>query len=390
MLIALVAMLVQTRCVGWWVVAIGVVIGAVDRHLSPPQSQDDGDAADGRALQRRGRRRRGADFDARVSAYLRSGATALDAVVAVSLVLSAIIGSISFAGSIIAFLKLQEADDRPADHLSRPAGRQRARLARDRRAWRSGSSRRSACCRPGCFIALLAGALLLGVLFVLADRRRRHAGRHLAAQLVHRPRRRDHRLRARLNVLIICGALVGACGTLLTVAMGKAMNRSLTNVLFGAFGAARRYASRAASRRAAANPQRQRRRRRGRCSPTRSKVIFVPGYGMAVAQAQHSVKALADQLEKRGVEVMYAIHPVAGRMPGHMNVLLAEANVPYNQLLDMDDINPEFPTDRRGAGHRRQRRHESGRAQRGELADLRHADSRRRQGRTTSSCSSAR
>jgi NAD(P) transhydrogenase subunit beta len=143
------------------------------------------------------------------------------------------------------------------------------------------------------------------------------------------------------NVLIISGALVGASGTLLTVLMGKAMNRPLTNVLFGAFGAAGGTEVAAAS---------------GGAQQVRSttvddvavmlayanQAIVIPGYGMAVAQAQHSVRELADQLEKRGVTVKYAIHPVAGRMPGHMNVLLAEANVPYNQLYDMDDINPEF------------------------------------------------
>jgi proton-translocating NAD(P)+ transhydrogenase subunit beta len=145
------------------------------------------------------------------------------------------------------------------------------------------------------------------------------------------------------TLLIICGALVGASGTLLTVAMSRAMNRPLTNVLFGAFGSA------GGSEPAAGGDGPQQIRATSADDVAvmlayASKVIFVPGYGMAVAQAQHSVKALADQLEKRGVKVLYAIHPVAGRMPGHMNVLLAEANVPYNQLLDMEDVNPEFPT----------------------------------------------
>jgi H+-translocating NAD(P) transhydrogenase subunit beta len=145
------------------------------------------------------------------------------------------------------------------------------------------------------------------------------------------------------TLLIICGALVGASGTLLTVAMSRAMNRPLTNVLFGAFGSAGGTEPAAGSD----GPQQIRATSADDVAVMlayASKVIFVPGYGMAVAQAQHSVKALADQLEKRGVKVLYAIHPVAGRMPGHMNVLLAEANVPYNQLLDMEDVNPEFPT----------------------------------------------
>ena len=145
------------------------------------------------------------------------------------------------------------------------------------------------------------------------------------------------------TLLIICGALVGASGTLLTVLMGRAMNRPLTNVLFGAFGAAGGSEPAAG----AGGPQQVRSASADDVAimlAYASKVIFVPGYGMAVAQAQHSVKALADQLEKRGVKVAYAIHPVAGRMPGHMNVLLAEANVPYNQLLDMEDANPEFAT----------------------------------------------
>jgi NAD(P) transhydrogenase subunit beta len=142
------------------------------------------------------------------------------------------------------------------------------------------------------------------------------------------------------NVLIIAGALVGASGTLLTVLMGKAMNRSVTNVLFGAFGAIK-----TSTAGGAAKEQNIRSVTPGDVAAMlayANQVIIVPGYGMAVAQAQHSIRELEDVLEKRGIEVKYAIHPVAGRMPGHMNVLLAEANVPYTSLYDMDDINPEF------------------------------------------------
>jgi H+-translocating NAD(P) transhydrogenase subunit beta len=143
------------------------------------------------------------------------------------------------------------------------------------------------------------------------------------------------------NVLIVSGALVGASGIILTRIMCDAMNRSLANVLFGAFGSVVAAAS------------------SGTTADGRSvrdvtledaaillgyarSVVFVPGYGLAVSQAQHQVRELADLLQARGVEVKYAIHPVAGRMPGHMNVLLAEANVPYPQLVEMEQINPEF------------------------------------------------
>jgi len=143
------------------------------------------------------------------------------------------------------------------------------------------------------------------------------------------------------SILIICGSLDGASGFLLSIAMSKAMNRSFANVLFGAFGGGAPAGVVAA----------------GSAAPVRSisaedaatqlayaqRVIIIPGYGMAVAQAQHTVRELAELIEKRGGEVKYAIHPVAGRMPGHMNVLLAEANVPYDRLYDMDEINGEFP-----------------------------------------------
>lgn len=140
--------------------------------------------------------------------------------------------------------------------------------------------------------------------------------------------------------LVISGSLVGASGLILTRIMCEAMNRSLGNVLFGAFGAAAEAAAAADSGASAKG-----------YTPEDAAVIFgnasscvvVPGYGMAVAQAQHAVRELMDLLQSRGVEVQFAVHPVAGRMPGHMNVLLAEAHVPYEKLVEMDDINPQFP-----------------------------------------------
>lgn len=143
------------------------------------------------------------------------------------------------------------------------------------------------------------------------------------------------------NLLIVSGALVGASGLILTNIMCKAMNRSLTNVLFGAFGG-----DNAAAAGAQGDVDKTIREAQADdvavMTAYAQRVVIVPGYGLAVAQAQHTVREVASILEEKGVDVRYGIHPVAGRMPGHMNVLLAEANVPYNQLYDMDDINPDF------------------------------------------------
>jgi H+-translocating NAD(P) transhydrogenase subunit beta len=259
--------------------------------------------------------------------------------VGVSILLSALIGGISFAGSLVAFAKLQElVSGRPITYPGQKplnatllsalvavaivvlAGPQREALV----------------------IAVLAGALVFGVLFVLpiggADMpvviSLLNAFTGLAAAatgfVLHQ------------NVLIVSGMLVGASGTLLTMLMGRAMNRSLGNVLFGAFG------------QIAAGPEGAAATDGASVRSTSAddvavmlayakRVVIVPGYGLAVAQAQHDVRSLADLLEARGVDVAYAIHPVAGRMPGHMNVLLAEANVPYPQLKEMEDVNPDFP-----------------------------------------------
>ncbi|MEN9207530.1 MAG: NAD(P)(+) transhydrogenase (Re/Si-specific) subunit beta [Gloeomargarita sp. GMQP_bins_120] len=141
------------------------------------------------------------------------------------------------------------------------------------------------------------------------------------------------------DALVVSGALVGASGLILTQIMCKAMNRSLTNVLFGAFTAKQAGVAGADIR---GTIRRTDVEETAMMLAYARSVVIVPGYGMAVAQAQHALRELADALQRRGVDVKYAIHPVAGRMPGHMNVLLAEANVPYTQLYDMDAINPEF------------------------------------------------
>jgi H+-translocating NAD(P) transhydrogenase subunit beta len=340
MFIALVSILVQTGAVGWWAIAIGVALGALVgiyaavkvKMTAMPQMVALYNGAGGGA----------ASLISTVAFFSAGGASSSDAVVALSLVLSAIIGAISFAGSIIAFLKLQEVmTGRPVTYPGQQIVNGLVLLAilalavwfvvtlGTVPAWAFG--------------ALLVAALLLGVLFVLpiggADMpvviSLLNSFTGVAVAITG--------FEIDSTLLIICGALVGASGTILTVAMSRAMNRPLSNVLFGAFGAAG--GTEVAS--ASGGPQQIRSTTADDVAVMLaygSKVIFVPGYGMAVAQAQHSVKALADQLEKHGVKVLYAIHPVAGRMPGHMNVLLAEANVPYNQLLDMEDANSELPT----------------------------------------------
>jgi H+-translocating NAD(P) transhydrogenase subunit beta len=140
-------------------------------------------------------------------------------------------------------------------------------------------------------------------------------------------------------VLIVAGTLVGSSGTILTIEMSRAMNRSIANLLFSGFGAVSAAAGEREERPVHSIGAEDAAIKLGYADS----VVFVPGYGMAVAQAQHAVKELANELQKRGVEVNFAIHPVAGRMPGHMNVLLAEADVPYEQLKEMDEINPEMP-----------------------------------------------
>ncbi len=339
MLIALVGILVRTGAVGWQAVAIGIALGGAIgiyaavkvKMTAMPQMVALYNGAGGGA----------AALISTIAYFIAGRGTGLDEVVAVSLVLSAIIGSISFAGSLVAFLKLQELmTGRPVTYAGQQVVNGVVLLGIVALAgWFMATL---GAVPSWAFLALLLAALLLGVLFVLpiggADMpvviSLLNSFTGVAVAITG--------FEIGSTLLIICGALVGASGTILTVAMSRAMNRPLTNVLFGAFGAAG-----GTEVVTSGGPQQIRSTTADDVAVMlayASKVMFVPGYGMAVAQAQHSVKALADQLEKRGVKVLYAIHPVAGRMPGHMNVLLAEANVPYNQLLDMDDANREFPT----------------------------------------------
>jgi H+-translocating NAD(P) transhydrogenase subunit beta len=255
-----------------------------------------------------------------------------------SIVLSALIGSISFAGSIVAFAKLQElVSGRPIVFPAQNV----VNLLVVGGAAVLGVVALAGVEEQWVLYSLIALALLFGVMFVLpiggADMpvviSLLNAFTGLAASATG--------FVLDSTVLIVSGMLVGAAGTLLTLLMAKAMNRSVANVLFGAFGQVQTGAGAARSddgRTVRATTPEDVAVQLGFAR----KAIVVPGYGMAVAQAQHDVRQLADVLEQKGVEVKYAIHPVAGRMPGHMNVLLAEANVPYTQLFEMDEINPEF------------------------------------------------
>ena len=277
-----------------------------------------------------------------VSEYHAHGAlgeTSLGGVAAVSVMFSAIVGSISFAGSLVAFGKLQEI--LPGRPITWPGQKVLNALVAVAilalAVWAA-----LAVDDPILWIAVVL-ALILGTAVVLpiggADMpvviAFLNACTGLAAAATGF---------ALGNVLlIIAGMLVGASGTLLTQLMSKAMNRSLASVLFGAFGGGNAGGGSSAAS--------------GEALPVLEigtadlaaqlvyarRVVIVPGYGLAVAQAQHPVRELADLLGARGVDVTFAIHPVAGRMPGHMNVLLAEADVPYDKLLEMEEANPDFP-----------------------------------------------
>jgi proton-translocating NAD(P)+ transhydrogenase subunit beta len=339
MLIAIVVTFLQDSVVSYWEIAVGMVIGGAFGALAA-------------------RKVRMTAMPQMVALFngVGGGAAALIALaefhniapdpgtlqkdISASIVLSAIIGSVSFAGSMVAFAKLQELiGGRPIVYPLQQwtNGLLFAAVVAGGVAIVAGTE------RQWLMWALVVGSLLFGVLFVLpiggADMpvviSLLNAFTGLAAAATG--------FELENNVLIVSGMLVGASGTFLTILMGRAMNRSITNVLFGAFG---QLAPSAAGAPAGATDGQVRSASAEDVAVMLAyahKVVFVPGYGMAVAQAQHDVHTLANLLEARGVEVSYAIHPVAGRMPGHMNVLLAEANVPYPQLKEMDEANSEFP-----------------------------------------------
>jgi proton-translocating NAD(P)+ transhydrogenase subunit beta len=253
-------------------------------------------------------------------------------------VFSIVIGSVSFAGSMVAFAKLQEL--MTGTPITYP-GQQIVNLLLAAVIIGFAIAVLAIASIPFSFIALMVLALILGVAFVLPI-----GGADMPVVISLLNACTGLAVAASgftLNnfALIVAGTLVGASGSLLTKLMSDAMGRSLANVLFGAFGQVQKGATAAAGgqarsvRSASAEDL-------GTLLAYSQRVIIVPGYGLAVAQAQHAARELADVLEKRGVEVEYAIHPVAGRMPGHMNVLLAEANVPYEQLKEMDQVNDDF------------------------------------------------
>jgi len=253
---------------------------------------------------------------------------------------SALIGAVTFSGSLVAFGKLQElisgnAIVFPGQHaLSGLVALSSIGLC----AWVATDPEASAV-----YWLLVAVALVLGVLAtigiggadmpVVISLLNSYSG--LAATATG--------FVLQNNVLIIAGSLVGASGIILTQIMCKAMNRSLTNVLFGGLGSAVQAASTKGVDVYAGKVKASSAEEVAMLLGDARRVVIVPGYGLAVSQAQHTVRILADLLESRGAEVLYAIHPVAGRMPGHMNILLAEADVSYEVLKEMDEINPTFP-----------------------------------------------
>jgi len=256
---------------------------------------------------------------------------------AVTMLFATLIGSLSFSGSIIAFLKLEGKVEKPHTFPGQNFLNGLILLViLGLCGWLTPNA--SAANSTTAFVVMFLLALFFGVAMVMpiggADMPvvisllNSFTGLAVAA---------DGFTINNLS-MIVAGTLVGSSGTLLTLLMCKAMNRPVTNVLFGAFGSSG--GSKAAAGGVAGTVKPIQVDEVAMLLAYAQRVVIVPGYGMAVAQAQHAVRELSDELGKRGVEVQFAIHPVAGRMPGHMNVLLAEANVPYDQLCEMEAINP--------------------------------------------------
>jgi len=269
-------------------------------------------------------------------AAIEYGGHASSASFSAAMVFAALIGAVSFSGSIIAFAKLEGHFDKPVTY----PGQQFANAALLLLIVVLGFVLVASTHSVGLLIFFLLLALVFGVLMVMpiggADMPvvisllNSFTGLAVAA---------DGFAISNL-ALIVAGTLVGSSGTLLTLAMCKAMNRPVTNVLFGAFGQASADPASEAATGGSVKPVQA--DEAALLLSVSQHVVIVPGYGLAVAQAQHAVRQLADELAERGVQVSFAIHPVAGRMPGHMNVLLAEANVPYEQLIEMEAINPQM------------------------------------------------
>src|ERR1041385_8353572 len=328
MIVALVVTWIKTGTTSWWAIALGMLIGGgfgglAERRVkmtAMPQmvalfNGGGGGAAALIAL-------------AELHRILpEPGRPKID--IALAVALSSLIGAISFSGSMVAFAKLQELI--PGQPITYP-GQKFGNLALLAACVALSIALVSGVQDEWLLWAVVAGALLFGVLFVLpiggADMpvvvSLLNAFTGLAASATG--------FELENNVLIVSGMLVGASGTFLTLMMARAMGRSVTNVLFGAFGTLQVSAEAIAAGDGTVRPT----------TPDdvavmlaySQHVVIVPGYGLAVAQAQPDVAKLADALATRGVDVKYAIHPVAGRMPGHMNVLLAEANVPYDKLYE--------------------------------------------------------
>jgi proton-translocating NAD(P)+ transhydrogenase subunit beta len=339
MLLAIVVTWIRIGTTSWWAIALGMLIGggfgAVAarkvRMTAMPQmvALFNGVGGGAAAL---------IALDELHRILPPPGAPKVD--ISLAIVLSALIGAISFSGSMVAFAKLQELiQGRPITY----PGQQFVNGALFLTALALGLTLVAGVQDQWLLWLLIVFALLFGVLFVLpiggADMPvvisllNAFTGLAVAAS----------GFELENNVLIVAGMLVGASGTLLTLMMARAMNRSVANVLFGAFGQIQESGAAAAAGTDGGTVRSANAEDVAVMLAYAHKVVFVPGYGLAVAQAQHDLHQLADLLEAKGVEVSYAIHPVAGRMPGHMNVLLAEANVPYDELHELDEANGEFP-----------------------------------------------